>query len=156
MNLTILDFIYMRLGLDLDLLSSYKIHIQTEPMYYGNRIRSIPNTSSSQHSHSTGEKTFMLTFTLLTDLIFIVINIYIPPAPGEAPLATNEWTLNSRSYKLYCQDRSQNQNPKGPAPTQSNPVKISSKGTGADTKILWATTTTTTTPPPTFKHEGGL
>ena len=100
MNLTILDFIYMRLGLDLDLLSSYKIHIQTEPMYYGNRIRSIPNTSSSQHSHSTGEKTFMLTFTLLKDLIFIVINIYIPPAPGEAPLATNEWTLNSRSYKL--------------------------------------------------------
>ena len=30
--------------------------------------------------------------------------------------------------------------PKGPAPTQSNPVKISSKGTGADTKILWAQT----------------
>ena len=42
-------------------------------------------------------------------------------------------------------------NPQGPAPTQSNPVKISSKGTGADTKILWATT-----PPITFKHEGGL
>ena len=54
----------------------------------------------------------------------------------------------------YCQAPSQIPNPQGPAPTQSNPVKISSKGTGADTKILWATT-----PPPhpiTFKHEGGL
>ena len=39
-----------------------------------------------------------------------------------------------------CQAPSQNPNPQGPAPTQSNPVKISSKGTGADTKILWATT----------------
>ena len=45
----------------------------------------------------------------------------------------------------YCQAPSQIPNPQGPAPTQSNPVKISSKGTGADTKILWATTTT---PPP--------
>ena len=33
-----------------------------------------------------------------------------------------------------------NPNPQGPSPTQSNPVKIRSKGTGADTKILWATT----------------
>ena len=41
---------------------------------------------------------------------------------------------------IYCQAPSQNQNPQSPAPTQSNPVKISSKGTGADTKILWATT----------------
>ena len=38
-----------------------------------------------------------------------------------------------------CQAPSQNPNPQGPDPTQSNPVKISSKGTGADTKILWAT-----------------
>ena len=39
----------------------------------------------------------------------------------------------------YCQAPSQIPNPQGQAPTQSNPVKISSKGTGADTKILWAT-----------------
>ena len=56
----------------------------------------------------------------------------------------------------YCQAPSQNPNPQGPVPTQSNPVKISSKGTGADTKILWATTTPPPHPPPTFKHEGGL
>ena len=39
-------------------------------------------------------------------------------------------------------------NPLGPAPTQSSPVKgpISSKGTGADTKILWATHHPTTHP----------
>ena len=36
----------------------------------------------------------------------------------------------------YCQAPSQIPNPKGPASTQSNPVKICSKGTGADTKIL--------------------
>ena len=54
---------------------------------------------------------------------------------------------------LYCQAPSQIPNPQGPAPTQSNPIKISFKGTGADTKILWATHPT---PPPTFKHKGGL
>ena len=42
---------------------------------------------------------------------------------------------------FFCQAPSQIPNPQGPAPTQSNPVKISSKGTGADTKILWATPT---------------
>ena len=31
----------------------------------------------------------------------------------------------------YCQAPSQIPNPQSPAPTQSNPVKISSKGTGA-------------------------
>ena len=41
-----------------------------------------------------------------------------------------------------CQAPSQIPNPQGPAPTQSNPVKISSKGTGADTKILHLLTLT--------------
>ena len=36
----------------------------------------------------------------------------------------------------FCQAPSQNPPPQGQAPTQSNPVKISSKGTGADTIIL--------------------
>ena len=45
----------------------------------------------------------------------------------------------------YCQARSPNPNPQGPAPTQSNPVKISSKGTGADTKILWVQTEASST-----------
>ena len=48
--------------------------------------------------------------------------------------------FRSRSGIRYCQALSQIPDPQGPAPTQSNPVKISSKGTGADTKILWATT----------------
>ena len=52
---------------------------------------------------------------------------------------------------VNCQAPSQNPNPQGPAPTQSNPVKISSKGTGADTKILWATTTPPPTHPITFR-----
>ena len=43
-------------------------------------------------------------------------------------------------FGCCCQAPSQIPNPQGPAPSQSNPVKISSKGTGADTKILWATT----------------
>ena len=47
---------------------------------------------------------------------------------------------SKQTVYTFCQAPSQNPNPQGPAPTQSNPVKISSKGTGADTKILWATT----------------
>ena len=100
----------------------------------------------------------------------VVVN---PPRPGEASHEsfTDEVnstlasyaeraklvadTLNSIPVSISChyncQAPSQIPNPHGPAPTQSNPVKISSKGTGADTKILWATT-----PPITFKHKGGL
>ena len=38
----------------------------------------------------------------------------------------------------FVKPRPKTQTPKA-QPSQANPVKISSKGTGADTKILWAT-----------------
>ena len=54
--------------------------------------------------------------------------------------------LQKSKWIGYCivKPRPKSPNPQGPAPTQSNPVKISSKGTGADTKILGHPTT----PPP--------
>ena len=53
----------------------------------------------------------------------------------------------------FVKPRPKTQTPKA-QPSQANPVKISSKGTGADTKILWATHHPTHLI--TFKHEGGL
>ena len=44
-----------------------------------------------------------------------------------------------RQTARIVKPRPKTQTPKAQPPTQSNPVKISSKGTGADTKILWAT-----------------
>ena len=59
---------------------------------------------------------------------------------------SKDWTIVKPSPKTQI--------PKAqPQPSQTQ-IQISSKGTGADTKILWATHPTT--PPPTFKHEGGL
>ena len=43
-----------------------------------------------------------------------------------------------KNQKSIVKPRPKTQTPKAQPPTQSNPVKISSKGTGADTKILWA------------------
>ena len=66
-----------------------------------------------------------------------------------------------RTFKvLVVKPCPKTQTPKAQPQPQLNPVKISSKGTGADTKILWATHHHPTPPPPhhpiTFKHEGGL
>ena len=59
--------------------------------------------------------------------------------------STTTYFESPLSKNINCQAPSQIPSPLSPAPTQSNPVKISSKGTGADTKILWATH-----PPPPY------
>ena len=60
---------------------------------------------------------------------------------AKQPKATNMRELVISKNLLYIvKPRPKTLTPKGPAPTQSNPVKIRFKGTGADTKILWATT----------------
>ena len=74
------------------------------------------------------------------EMIMIIWFIYIFRKLEYRKVVYGIWL----SVRHNCQAPSQIPNPQGPAPTQSNPGKISSKGTGADTKILWATTT----PPP--------